>query len=308
MSLPPDFIGPRHQTNWDWRAACNFMFGGAGSGLVIVVALLAPAQIVHATATAAALLLVGAGLFCVWLEIGRPFRAINVFLHPSTSWMTREAIIAPLLFGFGALVLWRGGGFAWAAALTGAAFLFCQAQILKASRGIPAWRTPAIVPLIVATGLAEGAGLLIVVAAFYGIFYAALPVALCVLLLGRGVAWRAYRAALQEQGAPERTFIAVDACAARVSILGQWTPALLALLALALGGAALPGHAAALAAGVFAVYGGWLMKFTIVARAAYNQGFALPKLPVRGQPMAVEPSLRNAQPGWRAADISTGQF
>jgi phenylacetyl-CoA:acceptor oxidoreductase subunit 2 len=306
MSLPPDFIGPRHQTNWDWRAACNFMFGGTGSGLVIVAAVLAPAQIVRVSA-AAALLLVGAGLFFVWLEIGRPFRAINVFRHPSTSWMTREAIIAPLLFGFGALALWRGSSFAWTAALAGAAFLFCQAQILKASRGIPAWRTAAIVPLIIATGLAEGAGLLIVVAALYGISPAALPIALFVLLLGRGVAWRAYRAALREEGAPEQTFIAVGACVWRVSILGQWTPALLALLALVPGGDALPSHAAALAAGVFAVYGGWLMKFTIVARAAYNQGFALPKLPVRGQPMAVEPSMRNAQPGWRAADSAPGQ-
>ena len=37
---------------------------------------------------------IGAGLTCVWLEIGRPLRAINVFFHPQTSWMTREGIVA----------------------------------------------------------------------------------------------------------------------------------------------------------------------------------------------------------------------
>ncbi len=45
-----------------------------------------------------AMAFVGAGLFCVWLEIGRPWRFLNVFRHPARSWMTREAIIAIVLF------------------------------------------------------------------------------------------------------------------------------------------------------------------------------------------------------------------
>jgi phenylacetyl-CoA:acceptor oxidoreductase subunit 2 len=301
MSLPPDFIGPRHQTNWDWRAASNFMFGGAGSGLVIAAALLPPARTVQWPALAASLLLVALGLFCVWLEIGRPLRSINVLLHPSTSWMTRESMVAPFLFGFGALALWKGGVFLWLAALAAGAFLYCQARILKASRGIPAWRAPAIVPLIVATGLAEGAGLLRVAGALFRVSGSALPAALCVLVLARGIAWRSYRLALREQGAPEQTFAALDACATQAAALGQWAPVALALVALALDGNSTAGQLASLTAGVFAVYGGWLVKFTIVTRAAFNQGFALPKLPVRGQRSAVAPSMRNAQPGWRPA-------
>ena len=31
-------IEPRHQINWDWRAAGNFICGGSGSGLVILAA------------------------------------------------------------------------------------------------------------------------------------------------------------------------------------------------------------------------------------------------------------------------------
>ena len=157
-------------------------------------------------------------------------------------------------------------------------------------------------PLIIATGLAEGAGLLAIAAALIRISHASLPAALCVLVLARGVAWRSYRLALRQQGAPEQVFAALDACAMRVALLGQWIPAALALAALALDANSTPGQLASLTAGVFAVCGGWIMKFTIVTRAAFNQGFALPKLPVRGQRMAAAPSMRNAQPGWRAAD------
>ena len=31
-----------------------------------------------------------------------------------------------------------------------------------------------------------------------------------------------------------------------------------------------------------AIFAGWRFKFVLVARAAFNQGFALPRLPVRG--------------------------
>ncbi len=37
-------------------------------------------------------------------------------------------------------------------------FVYCQGRMLQAARGIPAWREPLLVPLIVVTGLAEGAG------------------------------------------------------------------------------------------------------------------------------------------------------
>jgi DMSO reductase anchor subunit len=56
--------------------------------------------------------------------------------------------------------VWFGGGvFVGMAALLGVLFLYCQGRILQASKGIPAWREPKIVPLILATGFVEGAGL-----------------------------------------------------------------------------------------------------------------------------------------------------
>jgi hypothetical protein len=51
-----------------------------------------------------------------------------------------------------------------------AAFLYCQARILRAAMGIPAWRGPWVVPLIVVSGLAEGGALLwLVQGSFAGI-------------------------------------------------------------------------------------------------------------------------------------------
>jgi phenylacetyl-CoA:acceptor oxidoreductase subunit 2 len=50
-----------------------------------------------------------------------------------------------------------------AAAIAAGAFLYCQARILRAAKGIPAWRTPWVVPLIVISGLAEGGALLLLV-------------------------------------------------------------------------------------------------------------------------------------------------
>jgi phenylacetyl-CoA:acceptor oxidoreductase 26-kDa subunit len=35
-------------------------------------------------------------------------------------------------------------------------------------------------------------------------------------------------------------------------------------------------------AGLAALAAGWRLKFVLVRRAAYNQGFSLPQLPVRG--------------------------
>jgi len=150
------------QTHWDWRAAGNFVFGGAGSGLL---ALLGAAVLTgaspHPWTVLPALALIGAGLACVWLEIGRPWRALNVFRHAQRSWMTREGMVAALAMPAGLAAALSGQpALLVAAGVLGLAFLYCQARILRAAKGVPAWREPAVVPLIVATGLAEGAGVL----------------------------------------------------------------------------------------------------------------------------------------------------
>jgi len=238
------------QRHWDARAAANFMLGGAGSGLM-VAALFVPDSRFPVILS---LVLVATGLTAAWLEIGRKLRAIHVFFNPFTSWMTRESFAALLLFplGIGAIFVPSALPFAAAAALV---FLYCQARILRASKGIPAWRAPEVVPLIVFTGLAEGAGL----ALFFSVddFIVAL---FALAVAARFVAWRRYRAA-----APSDALVP-----AGKALVWIGTVAALALVFLP------P------LAGLAALAPGWWLKLALVTRASFNQGYSLPHLPVRG--------------------------
>ena len=271
----------RLQPHWDWRAAGNFICGGAGAGLAFFGSLCAPAGLV-APLVLAGLGLVGLGLFFVWLEIGRPLRAINVFAHLRTSWMSREAVAAILLFlvgaGLVAGVRWRVGPTAVAAAL----FLYCQARILGAARGIPTWRHPLTVPLVVLTGLTEGMGLFWLLGAWTSPpLLQAVPFA--VLLLARGLLGRLWRLRVGEQ-ASVPALRAIDRIAPAMRWLGLAAP--LALLALAATVSTLPALAATLLAlaGLLATATGWVFKFTLVTRTAYQHGYSLPRMPVRGVP------------------------
>ncbi|MDH3318786.1 MAG: phenylacetyl-CoA:acceptor oxidoreductase [Betaproteobacteria bacterium] len=247
------------QKHWDARAALNFILGGMGAGLMIAAAL------AHAAGRAPILLslvLVAAGLGAVWLEIGKKFRALNVFINPFTSWMTRESFIAALLISFGAAAMVKPQPFLPLAAATALVFVWCQGRILHASKGIPAWRAPQVVQFIVSTGLAEGAGL--------ALFFSTEPLLLtwfALALVLRAVAWTRYAAAAPSAAleSPGKALLQIGTVAA---------------LALALAGAWFP--AAAPLAGAAALATGLWLKFALVTRAAFNQGYALPRLPVRG--------------------------
>ena len=258
--------GPRpwQQTSWDWRAAANFMLGGTGAGLIVAASLI---QDETHYPVMLALALVAAGLGAVWLEIGRKLRAVHVFFNPFTSWMTRESFVAVVLFGCGVSHLaFRQPWTQFAAALAAIAFVYCQARILRGAKGIPAWRAPEVVPLVLATSLAEGAGLALLFEP--DSFALALFVA---GLIARGMAWSGYRAALKQPAIRA----ALEPAGKALIQIGTLVP-----LALVLGGIFLP--QAAILAAIAAILTGWWFKFVLVTRAALNQGFSLPQLPVRG--------------------------
>ena len=147
---------PWQQTSWDWRAAGNFICGGMGTGLLLTSALFARTGVAsHWTQIwllFAGLALVGLGLLCVWLEIGRPLRALNVFINPRTSWMSREAFVGAVLFPAGLAAMLGWSGWLWVTAALALLFLYCQSRMLPASRGIPAWRSGLMSPLFLVTG------------------------------------------------------------------------------------------------------------------------------------------------------------
>lgn len=288
-------VAPAQQHFWDWRAAGNYIGGGSGAGVLLYAALewrAAPGM------NLLGLALVGLGLLCVWAEIGRPFRALNVFLHAKSSWMTREAMVATVLLPAGLAASWFGSRpLAWLTAVLALAYVYCQARMIQGARGIPAWRHPRTVPLMVATGLTEGAGLAIAFQAMvamqapaaWGAPVSWAQVMLAGLVLVRALAFAAWRSGLAQAGAPRRTH----------AVLAKLRGSLLALDVVVVGLIAFsrfaPQYAGALIiAGIVAALAGWWFKFTLVTRAAYHQGLALPLTPVRG----AGTTHPGARPGW----------
>lgn len=279
------------QPNWDWRAAGNFILGGTGSALMFMTAVLWFQQTPPVAVSALALAFVALGLFLVWLEMGRPWRFINVLFHPQTSWMTREASVAVILFILAVagialdqpLVIGLAG-------LMGLTFLFCQGQILKASKGIPAWREPTIVPLIMTTGLCEATAILATIAHLLGTLPSWVIYLLIALLALRQTVWRLYRRQLERTNAPPQTQRILSDISWIQVFIGNLGPALLLIIAVT-GGMINTVLLASMT--LLIVISGWLMKFTIVARAAHVQGYALGK-PRRGRPTLKPPVRRKA--------------
>ena len=288
-------VEPWHQKHWDWKAAGNFLCGGAGAGLFGVAAIASFFGIPALLPALAALAIIACGLGLLIFKIGRPWRFMYVLRQPQRSWMSREAWVAGMLFplAFAALRVDKPLALA-AAALVGLIFLFCQGMILEQSKGIPAWRNPRVIALIMATGLAEGCGLFLVLAAFVPALGAAtrsVAIALAAFALVRIWAWWRYLGALESGGAPTRTLEIFTACRMWFFAGGLVLP--LALTAIGLIWTTAGAVLFALAG--FAVFAtGWTIKFILITRAAYNQGFALPHTPIRGSGVP-GPAVK---PGW----------
>ncbi len=281
-------FGNELQTSWDWRAAGNFMFGGAGAALVLMAAAASYPNSPHWLVGLSSLALIGLGLLLVWLEIGRPWRALHVFFHPQTSWMTREGSVGTVLFPLALMgIFMKIPALIALAGLLGLAYLYCQGRILKATRGIPAWREPGIVPLIIATGLCEGTGLLILMLAALKQQQQWLLFILPAFIAFRAASWLTYKTKLAASKAPPKTLAILDGIHPLTLWGGNVVPFVLLIAASLLPGATslLAGIAAALA-----VLSGWWMKFTIVARAAQVQGYAVGKLQ-KGRPN-IKPPVR----------------
>ena len=287
-----DRVPPRLQKEWDIRGALNFICGGAGGGVLAITALVPSVGLDLRPLIALGLVLVAAGLFAVWLKIGRPWRALYVVRRPSTSWMSREAWLAPFVFGCGAFALWSGSDVAtWLLGALGLVFAYAQGRILKANIGIPAWRRWSCVVLIVITALTEGAGLVCLAAIF-------LPTlrpfgyALAAFVVVRFLAWLYYRADLKQAGVPVGATAALDSFGPAFVWAGHVCAALLAFVG------AYTAEPLLLAAGaVFAVVAGALLKYVLVCKAAFTQGFSLPRTPSRGKGK----STPGIQPGWEQA-------
>ena len=252
-------INPWRQTYWDWRAAGNFIAGGCGSGLLLIttVAALRGGPIDEPTLLSLGLVMIGLAL--VWMELGRPWRFLHVFFNPHTSWMTREAIVSMPLLVLGLATVSTG----WLSllcltAIVSLAFLYCQGRILIAAKGIPVWRTPRIMGLILTTGVVEGGGIYLLLVPWLapetnGQAYALVLILLLILIGGRLAAWWAYRDGLKHK-APKAALEVIDRSSFLFITVGHIVPALAIILAWLFPGAQL---AWGLLAAVTSTLAGW---------------------------------------------------
>jgi phenylacetyl-CoA:acceptor oxidoreductase subunit 2 len=232
-------------------------------------------------------------LLTLLLKIGRPLRAAYVLRQPRRSWMSREAWIVGALFPVAAFALWTAMPAALiATAVLALLFLFSQAMILHEAKGIPIWRHDLIVPLILATGLAEGSGLFLMAAVVANSSFASgAAIGAAVLAAIRAFAWHLYCHTLHRQGAPARSLQILKHTAPMVLIGGAVLP-----IALIVFGFIIPPAVTVLfaMAGFISAGIGAALKFVLVTRAGYNQGFALQHTPIRGSGGA-GPGVK---PGW----------
>ncbi len=264
-------FGPRArlQTNWDWRVAGNFICGGAGSGF-IALALVLGAEAMRSKLMLAGLALVGVGLLCVWMEIGQPMRAFNVFRGLGHSWMSREAMVATLLFASGLAMFIVDARFAWPMALFALAFLYCQGRMISAARGIPSWREQMVVPLIVVTGITEGCGLLALAGPGLARSTATVAIVLAGLVVVRYAVWEVYRRRATGAG---NAAAALRRAGNAVLWLGTALPLLLVVAALSL---SINVALLLFIAGLAALLAGGYLKFALITRAGYTLGIIRP--------------------------------
>lgn len=266
------------QKVWDWRAAMNFVLGGMSAGLFLL-AYAGYLMGAYDTTTllgidVAAGAIMGAGLFCVFLKLGRRFRFWRVATRWQSSWMTRETyfvgVIYPALL---ANLLWPNTVLHALIAAAAAGFLVCQANILHAAKGIPIWREPIIVPLLIVTGLLEGAGLLALAGAVTGFLKGNyLPLVATIVVLAPTMAVLSLRYLPLTR---KTTHGEVEAIAQPVLLVGQLLPSLVVVIA-----AMAPDNTTRAIlvgiAGLVMVLTGALWKYTIIVRAAHFQGHQIP--------------------------------
>jgi phenylacetyl-CoA:acceptor oxidoreductase subunit 1 len=293
LSDPANPLVGKRQTLWDYRAAMNFVMGGMSSGLVIMATL---AHYFFGLSLQALLYLnvaagvgIGVGLFFVFMEIGRKMRFWRALMRPQSSWMTRE-IYAVLIF-YPALLadlIWPGPILHLFVALSALLFLYCQARLLHAAKGIPAWRADLIPVMIMMTGLLEGAGLLGIACGLaawrFEVTTTFISTSGAILTLINALIWQAYFGYSKRNGIPPLARAELRRLTPPLCLAGHVLPLVLFAVATVFDGQLLT------IAGFAAVAGGVMWKFTVITRACHQQGFAMPKMPQRGSGERAAPS------------------
>ena len=201
-----------------------------------------------------------------------------------------------IMGGIGALallanVIWPVPALHLLVALSALIFLYSQARILHAAKGIPAWRVDLMPTMLVMTGLLEGVGLLGIASGLASWHFEASMLFIStmggVLALLNALIWQRYFAYAKRNGVPPLARAELERITPALRGIGHLTPLVLFTIAAAFSESLLA------VAGVAAVAGGVMWKFSVITRACHQQGFAMPKMPQRGSGTRAAPARLN---------------
>jgi sulfite dehydrogenase (quinone) subunit SoeC len=183
---------------------------GAGLGLLSLLALFSKGGI----SIVVAMTLVSAGLLASFLHLANPRNAWRSFARFRTSWLSREAVFAVILYPVAAAWFLGMQFFSWAALVLAWVILFCTAMIYASLKPIREWRTP-LTPLnYFLLGHYSGAALALAITGdpvFKTVFL--------VLLLAAGAAKVAYYREMETAARPTVQSAVTMPTAARVKLL-----------------------------------------------------------------------------------------
>jgi len=295
-----ELIPSQKQRVWKMPAVVNFTMGGIGTGfylLALLVALPANGEWLQAFLAgqadwfslafiAGVFKLVGVGcagigFIALTTEAGQPQRGINLFRHLRRSWMSRETLAFFLFAAFAGLD-WLYPLLALRVLAAAAALFLMVAQgfILYRARGVITWNTPRVIFYFLTCGFMTGAGLMLIVFNSVNFFtpltsafsFAALGIIAALLNLAL---WFFYLqsndAAFQKATQALRTQQAL----LQIVGVGHALPALLLVVAMAIGPGTLLPAILEISAGALLIFGGARQKYGIVLEAGYLRAITL---------------------------------
>ncbi|HKQ28391.1 MAG TPA: DmsC/YnfH family molybdoenzyme membrane anchor subunit, partial [Burkholderiales bacterium] len=186
---------------------------GAGLGTLALLAIAYGAAAPRA-GIVAGIALVSLGLLSSVLHLAKPKNAWRSFARFRTSWLSREAVFAILLYPAVLAWLFSVPGFAFVVLLLCWAILFCTAMIYASLKPIREWRTPLVPVNFLLLGHFSGA--LIALAVTQDAWF---RIAALVLLLAAGAAKVAYYRAMEAPDRPTVQQALGMPTAARVKLL-----------------------------------------------------------------------------------------
>ena len=186
---------------------------GAGLGALSVLGLFY-GQDAARPIIATAMFLVTLGLLASVAHLANPRNAWRSFARFRTSWLSREAVFAVLLYPAAAAWLIRVPGAAYVTVALCWVILVCTAMIYASLKPIPQWHSP-LVPLNYFL-LGHLSGALVVLALTGSPFF---KVTSFLLILLAGGAKVAYYSAMQDRGSPRLQSALAMPTAARIKLL-----------------------------------------------------------------------------------------